>query len=176
MFAHVQLSLNAASMEGGGWLPGPAAAALSYMLHAGVLRAAAKGSAAAVQLSQAEELIEQVLAHMRVNTSEGESAVAPNVLANAAIYLRLKAALAEQRTLAALVSTDLMSAARHAVEVVQIHQAFPTILKKQFPSACMLLGKQQHKIDKPIHHVCYLIILIKTNTMHSNLQVIMHTH
>lgn len=141
VFTQFQEALSDATLDGGGWLPSPAAAALGYMLHAAVLRKAAKGSAAAVPLGQAEELVEQALAHLHIDINGGESDVAPGVLVKGTVYLQLMAALMEQRAQTAMVTTDLQGAARCIVQLMTLLQRFPTVTQKQIPSACMLLGK-----------------------------------
>jgi tetratricopeptide (TPR) repeat protein len=148
VFIQLQQALSSAGLEGNGWLPGPAAAALGYMMHGAVLRAGAKGSAAAVQLGQAEELVDQALSHLRLDLKKSENDVVPSVLVNGTVYLRLKVALSEQRALAALLSTDLASAARHSAEVVHLIQRFPSVLKDQASSACMLLAHYMHTLGE----------------------------
>jgi tetratricopeptide (TPR) repeat protein len=148
VFTQLQQALSGAGLDGNGWLPGPAAAALGYMMHGAVLRAAAKGSAAAVQLGQGEELVDQALGHLRLDIRKTESEIAPGVLVNGTVYLRLKSALSEQRALAALLSTDLASAARHCADVVHLVQRFPTVLKDQTSSACMLVAHYMHTLGE----------------------------
>ncbi|KAG7673583.1 hypothetical protein Ndes2526B_g02968 [Nannochloris sp. 'desiccata'] len=148
VFTQLQQALSGASLDGNGWLPGPAAAALGYMMHGAVLRAAGKGSAAAVQLGQGEELVDQALGHLRLDIRKTESEVAPGVLVNGTVYLRLKAALSEQRALAALLSTDLAGAARHSADAVHLIQRFPSVLKDQASSACMLLAHYMHTLGE----------------------------
>ena len=148
VFTQLQQALSSAGLDGNGWLPGPAAAALGYVMHGAVLRAGGKGSAAAVQLAQGEELVDQALGHLRLDIRKNESEITPGVLVNGTVYLRLKAALSEQRALAALLSTDLASAARHAADVVHLIQRFPTVLKDQASSACMLLAHYMHTVGE----------------------------
>lgn len=169
VFSQLQESLSSVAghpveVEGGGWLPDPAAAALGYMLHGAVLRAAGKGSAAAVQLGQAEELVEQALAHLKINTAKSQEHMIPlGLLGPGTVYIRLKLALGEQRTLAALVSTDLSTAAAHAADVIRLIEAFPTTLRKQVPSCCMLLGQYAHTIGEYDMAILLFGAVLKSN-------------
>lgn len=143
IFTQMQESLNNVPVTTRGWLPSPAAAALGHLLHASVLRSAGKGSAAVVQLGQAEELVDQAIALANVDWNAGEGDIAGTTLAGVRVYLRLKASIIEQRAVAALLSTDLMVAAKYGAELMSALQRYPRTLRCQAASACMLLGEMR---------------------------------
>lgn len=145
VFVQLQEALSGASAEESTWLPAPAAAALGHMLHSAVLRAAGRPAEAAMQMGQAEELVESSLAATRLSWNASEDDLASGLLEPAAVYLHLRCMAGEHRMLAALLSADFSSAARHAAQLGAALQRFPRALKARGPSIAMLLGTAPFK-------------------------------
>lgn len=129
-------------MEGGGCtsMPASAIAVLGSLLHAALLRSAAKGSKAAVHLGKAEEMADQCLAEAMLDWKAQEGDLPAAVRVGGQVYVLLKAMALEQRALGALLVTDLAGAAKHVAELVAALDRFPTMLGGQVPAVHMLLG------------------------------------
>jgi tetratricopeptide (TPR) repeat protein len=145
LFSRLQdVVLQSASEEQSCWLPAPAMAALGHMIHATILRASGKSNAAAVQLGQAEEVLDGALAHFRVDWERGEEVIAANVLQNVQVFLSLRAVALEHRIMVALIATDLSTAATHLAALASALQRFPVALKSRQQSFGMILGQYAH--------------------------------
>jgi len=169
VFVQLQEALAEASPTEPPWLPAPAAAALGHMLHSSVLRAGGRTAEAAMQLGQAEELIESALAVAKVSWTSCENDIAPGILARASVYLHMRAIAGEHRTLAALLSSDYVSASKHALQLALALQRFPRSLHLRSQSVAMLLGHYAHSTGD--HEMA--IALFET-VLHSDSAVNMH--
>lgn len=114
------------------------------MLHAAVLRAAGRGSAAAMQLGQAEEVLENILSSAGVTWSAAERDIPPMVKHSMHIYIHLRALAGEHRAVASLLATDFTSTAQHILHLLGAIQRYPSMLSSRIPSIAMLVGHYAH--------------------------------
>lgn len=126
------------------WLSMASTSALGHMIHSAVLRSGGKGSAAAVQLGQAEEILDGALAQNGISWEKTEEDIPTSVLFKVRDVLQLRLVAMEHRALAALLSTDLSTAAEMILASFQALRRYPTILECRKPSVAMIMGQYAH--------------------------------
>jgi hypothetical protein len=140
LFVRLQESLHDEVANQDLWLSSPAASALGHLLHCSLLRSHGKGSAAAIHLGQAEEIIDQELVHSKICWTKPENELSMPTLFESKIYFQLKAVALEQQALSAIISVDLSGAAGHCLDLLKSLQRFPSILNSRVPSVCIVFG------------------------------------
>lgn len=148
IFVRLQESLHDELANQDLWLPSPAASALGHLLHCSVLRSHGKGSAAAIHLGQAEEIIDQGFEHCKVCWTKSENEYSMPTLFESKTYLQLKAVALEQQALSALMSVDLSGAAGHCLDLISSLQRFPSILSSRSPSVCIVFGHYMFAVNE----------------------------
>lgn len=146
VFSHLQEALTDVSESASSpcWLSASAASALGHMIHSSVLRAAGKGSEAALQLGQAEEILDATLTHHGIVWEKTETDIAASMLIRVRVLVLLRLVALEHRTLAALLSTDLSNAVTSILALSTALERYPSILRCRQPSIAMIIGQYAH--------------------------------
>lgn len=130
-----------------GWAPLGAVVAAASILHAGVLRGAGKPARAALQLGNAEEVLEESLRAIKVDMDEqNEKSLSSKALLASKCYLLLRVVVLHERTLLSLLTSNFTSSVAFLKHAILTIEKFPETLASMAPNTHFLCGLYLHSV------------------------------